>query len=369
MQLELAVIHLLEKEANSINSTTTIIPNLLDVKKKPIQSLVQSVVNLFGKADHALLYGQFKDNRREGEFPSGFSNYVDAGHGDAGFHKLSTVAMAELEGLAKEEIFATGGYILFAAYKESNTDFLLIAMIKHRSGFQLDENFEPKDIEELDISKLHQAARINFSKYQSWRAKIGAKELLPEDEDNTYLSFVNRRASNDTAGYFIEALGCSKGISSARATSNALSATNRYLKDNKLGVYAAKAKRELAEFMYSRNIDLPVTLDDLYFEVAKLIPVEKHKSLENYKTYLNSEEGKVPATFEVNRKTLKPKMRISGGSDELGWHVDFDRSKLGSNENAKVFFDLSKKTLTLSQLPEDMIATINEELKIKVEGE
>lgn len=369
MQLELAVIHSLEKEAKSINSTTTIIPNLLDVKKKPIQSLVQSVVNLFGKADNALLYGQFKDNRREGEFPSEFSNYVNTGHSDADFHKLSTVAMAELEELAKEEQFATGGYILFAAYKESNIDFLLVAMIKHRSGFQLDANFEPKDIEELDMSKLHQAARINFSKYQSWRAKIDAKELLPEDEDNTYLSFVNRRAGNDTAGYFIEALGCSKGISSARATSNALSATKRYLKDNKLGDYAAKAKRKLEEFMYARNIDLPVSLDDLHFEIAKLIPVEKHNFLENYKTYLNSEEGKVPATFEVNRKTLKPKIRISGGSDELGWHVDFDRSKLGSNENSKVFFDSSKNTLTLSQLPKDMISSINEELKVKAESE
>jgi hypothetical protein len=62
-------------------------------------------------------------------------------------------------------------------------------------------------------------------------------------------------------------------------------------------------------------------------------------------------------------------MRISGGSDELGWHVDFDRSKLGSNENAKVFFDSSKNTLTLSQLPEEMIASINEELKVKVASE
>jgi len=241
MQLELAVIHSLEKDANSIGSTTTIIPNLLDVKKKPIQSLVQSVVNLFGKTDNALLYGQFKDNRREGEFPSSFSRYVDAGHSNDGFHELTTVAMAELEGLAKDEIFATGGYILFAKYEESNVDFLLIAMIKYRSGFQLDENFEPKDIEELDMSKLHQAARINFSKYQSWRTKIEAKELLAEDEDNTYLSFVNRRASNDTAGYFIEALGCSKGISSARATSNALSATNRYLKDTQIQFRSATA--------------------------------------------------------------------------------------------------------------------------------
>lgn len=365
MQLEMAVIHSLEKETNSTVTSTTIIPSLLDVKKKPIQSLVQGVVNLFGKADNALLYGQFKDNRREGEFPSGFSSYVDAGHGNDGFHKLTTVAMAELEELAKDEIFATGGYILFAVYKELNIDFLLIAMIKHRSGFQLDANLEPKDIEEVDMSKLHQSARINFSKYQDWRAKVAKKELLAEDEDNTYLSFVNRRASDGAAGYFIEALGCSKGISSARATSNALSATKRYLKDNKLGDYAAKAKRKLEEFMYSRDIELPVSLDDLYFEVTKLIPTEKHKSLENYKSYLNSEEGKVPATFEVNRKALKSKIRISGGSDELGWHVDFDRSKLGSNENAKVYFDANKKTLTLSQLPSEMIDTISEELRVE----
>ncbi len=365
MQLELAVIHSLEKKANSTDCSSIIIPKLLDVKKKPIQSLVQGVVNLFGKADNALLYGQFKDNRREGEFPSGFSSYVDAGHSDNGFHALTAVAMAELEALAKEEIFATGGYILFAAYKESNVDFLLIAMIKHRSGFQLDANLEPKDILELDMSKLHQSARINFSKYQSWRTKVNAKELLDEDEDNTYLSFVNRRASNDAAGYFIEALGCSKGISSARATTNALTATKRYLKDNKLGDYAARVKRRLEEFMYSRDAGLPVTLDDLLFEVSKLIPVEKHKSLENYKAYLNGEEGKVPATFEVSRKALKAKIRISGGSDELGWHVDFDRNKLGTNDNAKVYFDSSKKTLTLSQLPADMIAAITEELSVK----
>lgn len=365
MQLKLAVIHLLEKDANSTEAETTIRDSLLDVNKTPIQSLVQGVVNLFGKADNALLYGQFMDNKREGEFPSHFAGYVSSTRKQQDFLKLSAVAMEELRTQSEKETLATGGYILFAEYEEQGIDFLLVTMIKHRAGIQLDKNFEPISIEQLDMSKIHQAARINCEKFAQWKRKFETNNTLAEDEDNTYLSFVNRKAANETAGYFIEALGCSKGISSARATMNALHATSRYLKNNKLDEYSGRAKRALTEYMYAREEGLPMTLDELYGVVMKQIPVEKHQHLQGYKEYLNGEEGKVPSKFEVSRATLKPKIRISGGSDELGWHVNFEKGKLGSNENSKVFFNSEKTTLTFSGLPGDMVEAIKKELALK----
>src|SRR3546814_20818942 len=78
---------------------------------------------------------------------------------------MSKVAMEELRGKASQESFATGGHVCFFVYRIRTSSFLLVAMVKERGGMVLSAALEPTEITEIDLSKLHQAARVNLDRY------------------------------------------------------------------------------------------------------------------------------------------------------------------------------------------------------------
>lgn len=57
---------------------------------------------------------------------------------------------------------STGGHILCAQYTSGAPDFFLVASTKERGGIQLDENYVPKEIQEVDLKTVQQTARINL---------------------------------------------------------------------------------------------------------------------------------------------------------------------------------------------------------------
>src|SRR3546814_20784090 len=83
---------------------------------------------------------------------------------------MSKVAMEELRGKASQESFATGGHVCFFVYRIRTSSFLLVAMVKERGGMVLSAALEPTEITEIDLSKLHQAARVNLDRYGAFLA-------------------------------------------------------------------------------------------------------------------------------------------------------------------------------------------------------
>src|SRR3546814_20919837 len=96
---------------------------------------------------------------------------------EAAFIAMSKVAMEELRGKASQESFATGGHVCFFVYRIRTSSFLLVAMVKERGGMVLSAALEPTEITEIDLSKLHQAARVNPDRYGAFLAPANGKAI------------------------------------------------------------------------------------------------------------------------------------------------------------------------------------------------
>jgi nucleoid-associated protein len=149
-------------------------PVALDVSKPLVITLADKLASLVSLNSGSLQYGQFSDDRHEGRFPGAVEQLL-AKSTNKSFFSMTSVAMDELKRNVNGVNFATGGYVCFLVYTSGGDDFLLVAMIKEREALQLTEDFEPKEIIEIDLSKLHQAARINLNRYRAAIAKGGAR--------------------------------------------------------------------------------------------------------------------------------------------------------------------------------------------------
>ena len=84
-------------------------------------------------------------------------------------------------------------------------------MVKQKPGYKITGTLDLENLEYIDLSRLYQAARVNFSKYKA--------HFSPDQEEEiNYLSFVSPGGNQTASGYFIHAFGCEKGSPSAKAT-------------------------------------------------------------------------------------------------------------------------------------------------------
>lgn len=362
--LKRAIIHSISKEKNTTVIAAIVKKNvLLPVTNAAVLNLVQGVNGLLGKPGNILSYGQFGDDMREGKFPGAFSGYFLKSDDDNEFLELSYCAVDQLADRAREELFSTGGHLLVAAYENDTKPFFLVAMIKHRGGIILDAEYVPKTIEEIDMSKVHQAARINISRYKEVIA-LGPVDEAAEVEDRTYLAFVGAR-TDPAAGYFVTALGCTKGMASSRATSNVITAVDVFFSKPDLKKHRTEARNAvisyLSEQLYS-GFDAAVT--EIAFRAGGVLKNNQEAVIEEFRVYLNSEQVKVPAAFPVHRTTLNKNTRIK--AEKTGsWSVQFEKMALGNSPNSAIYFDPNKKSLTFNGISEEVAEEIQAELEAR----
>jgi len=368
-QLKFAVIHELVKERGATVARVNLREGLLDTSKPLVLHLASLLAGLLGRDQGAVYWGQFGDRRREGQFPGAtatFSRELT----EEQFVALTHTAMEELAALSAEESFATGGFIFFAAYTVRDVDYLLVAMIKERDGIALSEDFEPEEINEVDLSKLHQAARVNLHSYlatitnreeEASDERDGDEEADESARERTYLCFINRKGRDDVAGYFIKALGCEKGVSSARATKGVIKAVRAYVrKTEAIAPYAPRARQALIDYLDSLGDGSTVALDHVVQVVARELPIEQVVHLEGLKAFLNEEDNQIPEDFQVNKRALQAYARIAARTDH--WNLNFEINALGIRD-AEIIYDHQRRSLTLTQIPVPMIKKIEDTLR------
>jgi nucleoid-associated protein len=385
IELVHTIIHGFEKETNTtevgkIEKKSRTLDNSLG----PVKALVEGVVNLIGKPGNTVIPGQFNNDQRQGKFPDEFDTFsqkcpIDNDYEnykeltEAEFIKLSHVALDELVKEASKQSFSTGGHILASCYKVENNLFLLIAMIKQRGGVSLNKDLVPIEVTEIDLSKVHQAVKINFSKYIE---AAGEKIDDEEDDDNevdiddqdseskqdvTYLYFLGTGRNTEASGYFVSALGCTKGVKSSRATNNAITAIINFFTTDTLKQYKRRAKDDVIAYLKRKCLAKePAQLSEIVQTAAAAVPAEAQASVEGLLAFMNDDKNKVPSEFAVHKQTLKKRSTIKG--DEDGWLIQFDQSKLGINPNSTIYFNREKKTLTINALSDKFISAIEEAL-------
>lgn len=352
-----AVIHSFTKEANTQVVTDVVKKDdLLDVQLPAVVTLVDGVASLIGKKGNSVTYGQFGDDMRQGPFPSAFENY-HRGPTDEEFLTMTHVAVDQLAQQAAEQILSTGGHILVARYESNAIEFVLIAMIKQRGGVTLDANLVPIGIIEVDLSKVNQAARINLNAYN---VNIEAVDDL--EVDKTYLSFLGQNTETGASAYFVKALGCTKGITSSRATSAVLSGVQEFFQSSQeLKPFRHKARDAVIAYMHNAlERGGLIRLDDLVHEAGRVLPAETIDQAVGLYEFLNGERIRVPDTFKVNEGTLKRRSRLK--EDDTQWAIQFEQGLLGDTPQAKIYFNRDEQTLTINNLRPEFVEKIKTEL-------
>lgn len=379
-ELKHAVIHSFEKTKHSseIPPNKIVKKPLFNIKLNTVQSLVSGIHLLLGKPGNNVVWGQFADNERQGRFPKNTREFVSLNDADT-FEKLTHVALDELIDQAKEEALATGGHTLFASYINDSIPFLLVANIKQRNGLRLGDDYVPIQSVDIDMSKVQQAARINLARLSetiahSESASEGDKSSICETENSekTYLCFISKGRDSEASAYFINALGCTRGIASSRATANAIDAVEDYFRGIEiLRPYALQAKENVIAYLKRKleeaNEKLgngKATLRGVQQAAASAIPAEKSdliEALDELPEHLNDEKNQVPEEFTVNSAALNKKIRIKGSSSR--WAVQFERGALGATANSTVWYIAEEGKLVLSEIPDILKNVIDKELR------
>ncbi|MFL9948935.1 nucleoid-associated protein [Paraburkholderia agricolaris] len=365
IQIRHSVIHGFTKEAGERVALVDKKERLLENTLPSVFSLVQGMVTLLGKKESSQIWGRFGDNGREGPFPAQFAAYVEDVDGEDGFLELSHLAVDEIARMAQDQQASTGGHILCSTYDdEQGNTRVIVAMIKQRSGLQLDADLVPINIIEVDMSKLHQAAQIRVGEFVQAAAQQG-NQVGGEDEDEadvSYLSFVAMRADRSSSGYFINALGCEVGMSSTKATTRLYKAVEVFFRENaELEPYRRAAKDALSGFL-RREADAQraVTMDALQDVMDRVVRPEHAHLVRDMAQTLNGERFKVPDSFRVSESVLRKHTKVVLEGPRLT--LKFERAMLGTDRNAELFFDEGARSLTIQNLPAEMIARLQQTL-------
>lgn len=356
------VIHHLRKESKQPIQPSVIKEETLDSNAESVRKLVEGVISLYGTKGNNAIFGTFANSMEErGFFPGAFEKFRQGTQSANDFISLTKTAMNSLQAKARDVNFASGGYILFASYHTDNKPFLLMAMIKQREGIQLNENLEPVGIQELDLNKLHQAARINIERYLEHEAAEGK-----DKEQFSYLSFVSPRTNQSASGYFIKALGCSGGVAASRATDSACKEVAKFFrKKPELKAKVSVLKTDVISYLRECYEEQRAsTINDLTAIARKHLPAdyddEKRDELEKeLAEYLNSEDVQVPNEFRVHLATINKHARVKIKAPN--WQIQFEKHALGNNENAEIWYDKPNSRLVINNLTAEMKSAITDE--------
>lgn len=352
MQLNYAVVHELEKESGSPRAQTKLADALLPAQNEVVTDLTAQIARLIGQKENMAHYGVFRNDPARTQVPDIVKNYcLSEPHTETGFLGLTNDCMAALLSSARSQNLATGGYLLFVDYSNSNRRFLLVAMIKQRSGITM-QDLVPTSITELDLSKLHQVARIAFDRLHQY------EEAGPEAQDLTYVTFVSPKGSQPAAGYFVTALGCKPGTTARAATRAVLTGTTEFFSDHpSIRHERFEARSRLTDFLHQKADDGErVRLLEIIEVVRRHFPPNEADQLaEELVAHLQNESGQmVPAEFPVSKAEVNRYRRFRYQSNHL--KVEIDKASVTRDDGGPIYFDEMNRRLVISE--EDFITKL-----------
>jgi nucleoid-associated protein len=362
LQIHHVIIHELikeqHKELQESHKRTKVLPS----DDANVIKLVNGALTIYGKKMNAAQYGCFKI-KKVGDFPKLYDAYCGLDTPDeAVFIEFTNKSMTELEeSIGDKKSPASGGYILFVDYENEYGRSFLIAMLKNKPGLRISDNLIPQELDHIDLSKLHQAARINKYKYQEYQA-AGVEEKA----EITYLSFVSPSNNMSTAGYFIQALGCSKGTASATSTKLVILEVPQFFRDEPTldRNDARKIKAELLGYLTDCfNDKKSAKLSEIEAIARQYFPSDDPEQADELADKLfqrlNGEKHGVPIEFSVSKAEVgKAKYHKLKSAN---WTLEANRSSIGINDNAEIKYH--NGSLIISKLSPELQNEIEESLR------
>lgn len=334
--LKQAVIHKIDK----IPGEPAVIKDAeacLSIDDLPLKTLVNQV--------HSVYSG--KSSKSYGKFDSDLTHVSAEKHlipirdekPEVDFLKITIDLMKILKSKSDDQNFSTGGHVLFAESTSSNIKWLLIAVLNNKEGTTISEELKVLQSTHLDIDGIRFAGRVNLS---SWK----------ESQTDRYISFLKGK-NNDVSQYFQKFLGCTAVQQELSDTRNLVGAVKKFADAN---CKTESAKEDLLKEVYKyaeqkikeeKNIDLVELSNKIWPSEPALLQ----------KTFSESDPP-IPDDFRPIKRGLDGLKRFTAKAKN--WKLDFDRDAIQSKT---IEFDEDKKTLTIRNLPEDVLIELIKEFK------
>ncbi|SHI19468.1 nucleoid-associated protein YejK [Ferrimonas marina] len=283
-------------------------------------------------------YGHFgvplnDDGEPDGEANEAFLEAMTAWHsGQQGFVEFSAKAGQLLgQELAKYD-FATGGYLLLAAYSHIASNYLFVALLSPKASVSVSDEMDVQGSEYLDLSNMQLAARIDLTE---WQADPTSKK---------YLSFVKGRAGRKVADFFLDFMGCVEGVDAKVQNKQLMKAVEDFVGQEELDKDEAQSARD-AVFDYCKTqitTGDTIAMKDVSDELAD-------KGLEAFYQFTSDGDYGLEEEFPADQSTLRQLKKFSGTGG--GVSVSFDAGHLGE----RVKWDPIRDTLTIQGVPPNLL--------------
>ena len=263
--------------------------------------------------------------------------------GSLNFYDFSLKMAENLVVEANKASGSTGGHVFFCEFKADECHHILIALVNDRQAMAL-KQFDLSEVEYLDTHGVRFAGAIDVSK---WR-----------NNDERCVSFL--KGSGDVADYFKSFLSCNTAISNLQDTKNLADASSQFISSiAENGEKLSESRRD--EFL--RRVDCvcrklaetsqPIFLENFANELWPSNPAQ-------FLAILTKPEFALSDGFIPHKKGLSNLIKFSGKSAH--WELEFDRQALLSKE---IVFNEDDSTLTLNNLPEELVKRLREEYSTK----
>ncbi len=266
--------------------------------------------------------------------------------GNLTFYDFTIEALGLIQEEMSRSLLANGGFALFLRYNHNNNEFLLISMLKLKAGAGInEETLDLKPTLNIDLSLLHEAARINLTRLNN--------------NEQPYLTFIKGKAkAGDVTEYFRNALACLNFTSSKHHTEQVIAAADDFV--------AARADIPTLELRREERIQMRTRLHDCFSSNSKevvlqtiaaaVMPSDPQNFIDFVKEEVLSERYQISDTFQPDKKVYSGLRRIRGTIGKtvtLSFSVDDVRE-------SRVIYDSSTDCIVLASPTEKLKQAIIE---------
>lgn len=326
MPIKNTIVHLLDKKADSAESSLLLSEEAMSAT--PSLDMFLDDLNKLYNSKSNKIFGAFRENQEARSLKLCLSNYVDK---QAGFVEMSQQAMALLKQFIDQSNKATGGYVVFIHYILFGSEFMMIAMLNNTQGISVNKSLEISNIDYLDLSKLHLAARIDLTQWSE------------EPDTNRYISMIRAKESHKLSEYFRNFIGSDESIDSGSETAALFSAVNQYC-DDEISEDNEKTliKKKAAKFCVEQaDNGQNISLRDFSGYV-------NDTAVDDFLNYVRNEQFELASEIAPNKSVARRFNKLSGRNAQLS--ISFNEDMLGRD----VVYNAEKGTLTFNDIPDSL---------------
>lgn len=333
MEIQAAIVHQIFKEQHKPLEGVQYRDELLENDEK-LTKLIEKIRSTYGKTS-SIGCGTFD---REKDFPLLLQSFqaqvVD-------FVSLSKRATEIIANAADTASASTGGYAVFVLYKERQTPFLMVTMVKLEESVEITADLELTETLILNKDRIHEAMRIDLNKW--------ALDQQP------YLTFINKRSAQEgVSAYFRKtAMGCSDYTDSKHFTEELLGVLKEFARVQNM---TDEEKQILRDKTYGYCDEIKKRNEPLDLKIlAQRIHEENPEYLIEF---INNGDYTVPDGFEPHAATYKKWRKIKSST---GWlSIEFDIGEIGNRVELLTDDKDELVGIKLSDISEDLKTKIKE---------